>query len=81
MRQSVSEFGFECLVLFFQFRKMRLDGHRGSLLCEIPDLNILTEASRQVDARFVVRCVKSPQFAPHKDALRLDAKPLTRDTC
>ena len=57
---GVSEFGLQRLVLSFQFRKMRLDGHRGSLLCQIPDLNILTEATRQVDGTFVVRRVKSP---------------------
>src|SRR5215208_2786193 len=60
MRDGVSEFGFERLVLLFQFRKMRLDGHRGSLLGEIPDWNILTEASRQVDGGLIVRCIKSP---------------------
>jgi hypothetical protein len=60
VRHGVSEFGLERLMLSFQFRKMRLDGHLGSLLCEIPDLNILTEVTGQVDGPVVVRRVKSP---------------------
>jgi hypothetical protein len=81
VRHGVSEFGFERLVLSFKFRKMRLDGHLGSLLCEIPDLNILTEVLRQDDVPVVVRRVKSPQSASFRDIFpRLDAACLTRDT-
>jgi hypothetical protein len=59
---------------------MRLHGHVGSLLRQIPDLNILTEASWQVTARLVVHRVKSPQYRHDPDLSRLDAKSLTRDS-
>jgi hypothetical protein len=80
VRHGVSEFGLERLVLSFQFRKMRLDGHLGSLLCEIPDLNILTEETRQVDG--LLLCDASNPRNPHQSetSSRLDAASLTRDT-
>jgi len=63
MRHGISQFSLERFVLTLQFRKVRLHGHRASLLCQIPDLNILTEAPRQVTDGFIVRRVKSPQSA------------------
>jgi len=49
--------------------------------CEIPDLNILTEASWEVDGRLLCDASNPRNSHPERDTLRLDANALTRDTC
>jgi hypothetical protein len=80
VRHGVGQLLFQRLVLPFQFRKMRLDGHRWNLLCQIPDGLSLPEPLRQVDAAVRLRRDKSPLSVPFRVIARLDALPLTRDT-
>ena len=61
MRERFVDFFFQRLVLFFKFRKMRLNCHVAFLLAQwLPDPESVHEAGRNFDARLGCASQQSP---------------------